>query len=70
MTNKQLINFCAPKARLDYYESLRRAGKPCWFIRDGLQGKPYTDICASPRDAWKAAADSLRASCLSGKAAA
>jgi hypothetical protein len=62
MTNKQTVLAAEPKAVLDYYESLRRAGKPCWFIRLGLQGRPLSGICASPKSAWKNSADSLRTS--------
>jgi hypothetical protein len=62
LTPKQHVRFAEPKTTLDYYESLRRAGKPCWFIRHGLQGEAYTPICASPRAAWKSAYDGLLAS--------
>jgi hypothetical protein len=61
MTNKQTIKCADPKAILDYYESLRASGKPCWFIRCGLQGPPISAICATPKLAWKDSADSFRA---------
>jgi hypothetical protein len=59
LTPKQHVLIADPDAHLDYYEVLRGAGKPCWFIRRGLQGNPYTLICGSPRAAWKAAFDGL-----------
>src|ERR1700738_3592289 len=62
MTNKQQVLSAEPKATLDFYELLRKQGRPCWFIRHGLQSNAYTFICKSPRAAWKAAADSLRES--------
>ena len=66
LTNKQLVKHHEPKATLDYYESLRNSGKPCWFIRDGLQGAAYTGICKSPKVAWKEAADGLRLALAKG----
>lgn len=45
---------------LDYYEVMRRMGKPCWFIRCGIQGRPLSGICASPKAAWKDSADSFK----------
>lgn len=62
LTPKQFVLFAELACTLDYYECLRRAGRPCWFIRHGLQGGAYTEICASPRAAWKAAYDGLMAS--------
>jgi hypothetical protein len=61
-TPKQHVRLADPQAMLDFYELLRGANKPCWFIRHGLQGDAYTPICASPRAAWKSAYDSLLAS--------
>ncbi len=61
MTNKELVLAHARYARLDYYESLRNSGRPCWFIRDGMQGGAYSDIHRSAKAAWKDAANSLRA---------
>jgi hypothetical protein len=61
MTNKQTVIHAEPKAILDYYELLRGQGKPCWFIRCGPQGRLLSAICASPKAAWKDAADALRA---------
>lgn len=55
LTPKQLVLSADPNAHLDYYESLRGAGRPCWFIRRGLQGSPYTEICGSPKAAWNSA---------------
>jgi hypothetical protein len=60
VTNKEMILTAEPKATLDYYESLRGAGKPCWFIRVGFQGRPLSGICASPKAAWKDSADSFK----------
>jgi hypothetical protein len=51
-TPKQYVLLAEPKARSDYYESLRKAGRPCWFIRIGYQDRPLSAICASPRKAW------------------
>lgn len=62
MTNKQFIRFLEPKARLDYYESLRNEDKPCWFIRLGWQGKPLSAISATPKEAWLNAVASFNAS--------
>jgi hypothetical protein len=62
MSNKEMILAAEPKAILDHYESLRGTGKPCWYIRVGLQGEHLSDICATPREAWQNAADHFRAS--------
>jgi hypothetical protein len=59
-TPKQLVLLFAPKATLDYYEVLRGARKPCWFIREGLQGVPMSPICKSPQHAWRAAYVEMR----------
>ena len=69
LTPRQHVLLADPDARLDYYESLRGSGKPCWFIRHGFQGLPYTEICDSPRKAWREAHERLRNS-FSGKVAA
>jgi hypothetical protein len=60
MTNKQIIKTADPSARLDYYEFKRGLGQPCWFIRSGFQGPARSAICASPKLAWKDAADRFR----------
>jgi hypothetical protein len=57
LTPKQIILTADPKARLDFYELLRGEGKPCWFIRSDWQGAQRSKICASPRAAWRDAAD-------------
>jgi hypothetical protein len=59
LTPKQRMLIADSLLMLDYYELLRSAGKPCWFIRRGMQGPAYSPICASPRAAWQAAYDSL-----------
>ena len=63
-TPKQHVLMAEPTATLDFYECLRGAGDPCWFIRTGLQGTPLSVVCASPRAAWawayKALLQSLR----------
>jgi hypothetical protein len=69
VTNKQTIKTVEPTARVDFYETLRGNGKPCWFVRVGYQGPALSDICASPKLAWKNAADSFRASLFPRKAA-
>jgi hypothetical protein len=61
LTPKQRVLIADPLMMLDYYEALRCAGKPCWFIRKGIQGPAYSGICTSPRAAWKDAYDSLLA---------
>jgi hypothetical protein len=61
VTNKQTVLLADSTARADYYELLRGQGKPCWFIRSGMQGSIRSDICASPREAWKDSAERLRA---------
>jgi hypothetical protein len=66
VTPKQIVKSAEPKAMLDYYELLRGADKPCWFIRKGIQGHALSDICASPKAAWKNAADSFLAFCKRG----
>jgi hypothetical protein len=55
-TPKQSLLANVPNARLDYYELLRGERKPCWFIREGQQGIKLSPICATPREAWAAAA--------------
>jgi hypothetical protein len=69
---KKLVLLGLPGAKLDYYESLRGSGRPCWFVREGLQGEAYTPICGTPRAAWKAAFAYIRECMLAGsrKAAA
>ena len=62
ITAKMHVVMAEPTARLDFYECLRGAGKPCWFIRVGQQGAALSDICGSPRGAWKNAYNSLMAS--------
>lgn len=69
LTAKQHVLLADPEARLDFYESLRGSGRPCWFIRHGFQGLPYTDLCATPRAAWAAAFDGLIASFRSAESA-
>lgn len=61
LTDKQIVLLAAPDAHADYYELLRGQGRPCWFIREGMQGVIRSTICASPRAAWKDAANRLRA---------
>lgn len=56
MTPKAAVLASIPNARLDYYESLRAAGKPCWFIRVGQQGQPISEIVSCTWGAWKDAA--------------
>lgn len=54
LTPKQQVLRHYPQAILDYYESMRGRGIPCWFIRPSIQGfPPIGGICASPRAAWK-----------------
>ena len=67
-TPKQSVLAADPDATLDFYELLRGMGKPCRFIRRGLQGAAYSGICASPRAAWKSAHNGLMEAC--GKQAA
>jgi hypothetical protein len=55
MKHREIVLAAEPEAQLDYYEFLRGQGEPCWFIRIGIQGKPISDICASPAAAWKSA---------------
>jgi hypothetical protein len=55
MKHRQIVLAAEPDAMLDYYELLRGQGEPCWFIRRGIQGEPISQICASPRAAWKSA---------------
>lgn len=55
MKHRQIVLAAEPDAQLDYYELLRGQGKPCWFIRRGIQGEPLSAICASPQAAWKSA---------------
>ncbi|WP_148214981.1 MULTISPECIES: hypothetical protein [Acidobacterium] len=62
LTPKLQVKAAEPRARLDYYEYLRKSGKPCWFIREGFQGPALSDICASPKSAWRDAAERLKAS--------
>lgn len=64
MTNKEMILTADPTAICDYYELLRGAGKPCWYIRSGLCGPIRSAICASPRAAWKESADRFRKDCI------
>jgi hypothetical protein len=59
LTPKEHVLIAEPTARCDFYELLRGSKKPCWFIRRGMQGSPLTEICASPRAAWKSAYDRL-----------
>lgn len=61
-TPKQMVMLAEPNARCDFYELLRGAGKPCWFIRVGWQGIPISGISTTPRQAWKSAYKSLLAS--------
>jgi hypothetical protein len=61
MTPKQTVKAIEPTARIDYYESLMAVGRPCYFIRVGQQGKKLSAICATPREAWRDAADSFAA---------
>jgi hypothetical protein len=61
-TPKQTVLMAEPRARCDFYESLRGAGKPCWFIRIGYQGRALSDISASPRAAWRNSAELFLAS--------
>jgi hypothetical protein len=60
MTPRETILAVIPDAQLDCYECLRGWGKPCWFIRHGLQGEALSGICASPKAAWKNALMWLR----------
>jgi len=69
MTPKQIVKAAEPNASLDYYENLRAAGQPCWYIRLGLQGRSLSDICSSPRAAWKNSAESLAESLRAEKKA-
>jgi hypothetical protein len=60
MTNKETVQATVPLAVVDYYESLRGAGQPCWFIRESFpSGNPISEICASPKAAWKDAAQKI-----------
>jgi hypothetical protein len=56
LTSKQIVKCADPTARVDFYESLRGSDRPCWFIRSGFQGPIRSEICASPRAAWRDAA--------------
>lgn len=55
LTPKQHVLLAEPQAKLDYYETLRRANIPCWFIRIGRQGAPLSEIAENPRAAWLSA---------------
>lgn len=70
MTPRQAVRMAEPKAMVDYYETLKSAGKPCYFVRANIQGPALSDICASPRAAWKNAFDGLTASFLRKKVGA
>jgi hypothetical protein len=61
-TNKEHVLMADPTCLVDYYETLRGVGKPCYYVRSGLQGPPRSSICASPRAAWADAAKRLFAS--------
>lgn len=62
LTPKRLLLLAEPRAKLDYYEILRRASQPCWFIRVGMQGPALSPISISPRAAWSSALAALHAS--------
>ena len=56
MTPKQIVQKEVPAARLDFSELLRGEKKPCWFIREGWQGRYlHSGLFSTPRGAWKAA---------------
>jgi hypothetical protein len=62
LTNRQAVLAVEETARLDFYESMRGADKPCWFIRRAFQGAPLSGICDSPRNAWRDAAEAVLSS--------
>jgi hypothetical protein len=66
LSPKRLVTAVDPTAMLDYYESLRGAGRPCWFIRSGIQGPKRTSICATPRAAWREAGKRMHEQFLLG----
>ena len=57
MTPKQKVKRIYAMAVLDYYESFC---DPAYFIRLGVQGKPLSDICPTPREAWHSAMSRLQ----------
>jgi hypothetical protein len=61
-TPKQNVRLLVPRATLDYVEYFRNHApeKPCWFIREGLQGAYlHKGLHVTPRAAWKAASEQL-----------
>lgn len=62
LTPKQCVLLADRSARLDYSELLRKNGKPCWFIRSGMQGPfLHEGLFSTPRAAWAAAYAEFRA---------
>ena len=60
MQHKRLVRQIYREAMLDYYEPLKAAGMPHWYVRLSPTGPPISAVTPTPRTAWESAYSVVR----------